>query len=80
MKFDKKAIRSTEIFKKQANFNQNKLKNKQHASLKKKRKSTKKQAQIRGKTARLATLTTVTWTGHLRKFVAILLLRNKGQQ
>jgi len=36
MKFDKKAIRSTEICKKQANFNQNKLKNKQPASLKKK--------------------------------------------
>ena len=41
--------------KKQANFNQNKPKNKQTASLKK-CKSIKKQAQIRGKTARSTTL------------------------
>jgi len=38
IKFDKKAIRITEISKKQANFNQNK----QPASLQKKCKSTKK--------------------------------------
>ena len=70
MKFDKKAIRNTETCKKQANFNQNKTQNKQPASLKKKHKKTspktsnpqvfkkthKKQAQIRGKNARLATL------------------------
>jgi len=42
--------------KKQANFNQNKPKNKQPASLQNKRKSTKKLAQIRGKNARLETL------------------------
>jgi len=35
MKFDKKAIRNTEICIKQANFNQNKPKNKQPASLQK---------------------------------------------
>jgi len=60
MKFDEKAICNTETCKKQAqkqaNFNQNKPKNKQAASLRKTRKSTIKQAQIRGKTARLATL------------------------
>jgi len=58
--FAKKTVRNTEICKKQAqkqaNFNQNKHKNKQLASLKKNRKSIEKQAQIRGKTARLATL------------------------
>ena len=42
--------------KKQANFNQNKPKNKQLASLQETRKSTKKQAQIRGENASLATL------------------------
>ena len=42
--------------KKQAIFNENKSKNKQPASLQKTRNSTKKQAQIHGKTARLATL------------------------
>jgi len=56
MKFDKKSIRNTETCKKTSNFNQNKPKNKQPASLQKNRKSTKKQAQIRGKTDRLATL------------------------
>jgi len=53
MKFDKKAIRNAEIYKnkpkKQANFNQNK----QPASL---QQIHKKQAQICGKSARLATL------------------------
>jgi len=56
IRFEKKAIRTTEICKKQANFNQNKPKNKQPASLQTNRKSIKKQSQIRGKTARLATL------------------------
>jgi len=42
--------------KKQANFNQNEPKKKQPASQKNNPKSTKKQAQIRGKTTRLATL------------------------
>jgi len=43
MKFDKKTIRNTQTCKKRANFNQNKPKNKQPASLQKKnRKSTKK--------------------------------------
>jgi len=60
MKIDKRAIRNTEIWKnkpkKQANFNQNKPKNKQPASHQKKPQIHKKQAQIRGKTARLATL------------------------
>jgi len=53
----KKAIRKTEICKKQANFNCNKPKNKQPQAFKKTRNSRKKQAQIRKKTARLATLT-----------------------
>jgi len=49
MKFDKKAIRNTEISKKQANLNQNKPKNKQPASLKKNRKLTKNKPKFAGK-------------------------------
>ena len=56
MKFDKKANRNLEICNKQAQKTSNFNINKQPVSLKKNRKSTKKQAQIRGKTARLAIL------------------------
>jgi len=61
MKFDKKAIRNLQTSaknkpKKRVNFNQDKPKNKQPESLQKTPQIHKKQAQIRGKTARLATL------------------------
>jgi len=74
MKFDKKAIRNTEICrktspKKEANFNKNKPKNKQPASLQKNRKSIKKkQAQIHRKTARLATLFLAKYNGSIGKW------------
>jgi len=56
MKFDKKTIRNTQTCKNRANFNQNKPKNKQPASLQKKNRKSTKKAQIRGESARLATL------------------------
>jgi len=49
MKFDKKAMRNTEISKIQVNFNQNNPKNKQPASLQKKRKWTKNKSKFAGK-------------------------------
>jgi len=52
MKFDKKAMRNTEISKIQVNFNQNNTKHKQPASLQKKPQMDKKQVKIRGKTVR----------------------------
>jgi len=54
--------------KKEANFNQNKPKNKQPASLQKNLQIHKKQAQIHGKTARLATLFLAKYNGSIGKW------------
>ena len=56
IKFEKKQSAIQKSAKNKANFNQNKPKNKQPASLQKNPQIHKKQAQIRAKTARLATL------------------------
>jgi len=81
MKFDEKAIRNTEICTKQANFNQNKHKNKQPASLQKNPQIHKKTSPNSRKTARLATLVCLQRQVaklSCRLFYCLTLLRNNN--